>query len=261
MTGKVSVVTSFSARGWKEYGQRFCDTFTRHWPPGVALYAVSEDMGRLRLWDESPAARAFHERHKDNPLAHGRVQRAGDYGWTPKKIAAGYNFRLDAYRFAKKVFAVQIAAHLAGGGRLFWVDADVLTFAPVPAELFARVLPDEAALACLDRGTYHSECGFVGYNLEHEACGEFIAEFARLYASGEVFGLKEWHDSWVFDHTRKRMGIPTHAIPHCSRHHPFVNSELGRYMDHLKGSRKSMGRTPAHEMLAGFGGAYWRGAA
>lgn len=265
---KVAVVTSCSAQGWLQYGERFVRTFREHWPREVTLHLVSEDalpdcgagVKFWPLWASSSMAREFEKRHAHRPVACGREARAGQIGWKEKQRAAGYNFRYDVVRFAKKVFAIELVSRTLGG-RLYWVDADVVSFAPVSLGLLAELLPAQAALSCLDRGSYHSECGFVGYNLEHAAARAFIEAFAATYASDDVFRLAEWHDSWVFDHERRRMHTPTHAIPHCSRRHPFVNSVLGLYMDHLKGRRKDLGRTPAHEMVAGYNLPYWRGAA
>lgn len=260
----ISVVTSCSAKGWEEYGQRFVRSFAEHWPAEIPLHLVSEDdltsvalevpfpkqYRVMSLWSRAPQARAFHERHEFNPRMHGRERMPKDVGWTPKKQDRGYNFRYDAYRFAKKVFAIDLVAKEVECGRLFWIDADVVTFDDVPIHLLERMLPTDVALSCLDRGDYHSECGFVGYNLDHPQCREFIAAFADLYASDRVFELQEWHDSWVFDWLRREMNIPTFAIPHNSRHHPFVNSDLGKVMDHLKGARKAKGKTPVAEVLS-----------
>lgn len=273
----ITVVTSCSAKGWLEYGKRFIETFAEYWPPSVQLLLFSEDpepvsavragrqVGQMRatafdLLRASRPAKAFLERHADDVRAQGRKQEPGQIGWTPNKVAAGYNFRYDAVRFSKKVFAIAAAAQVVTHGRLFWVDADVVTFEPVPFELLPRMLPDGFALSCLDRGTYHSECGFVGYNLEHPETRPFIAAFAGRYALGEVFRFEEWHDSWVFDWLRRARSVPTHLIPHRSNKQPFINSELGRYMDHLKGNSKGLGRSPVRHMVAGHDHRYWRAA-
>jgi hypothetical protein len=175
--------------------------------------------------------------------------------------ASGYNFRFDACKFSKKVFAIaMIAEHLAIGppAKLFWIDADTITHAPVPLALLDRVLPDGAALSCLARQGYHSECGFVGYNFGHTAATRFIKSFEALYHSEAVFQLAEWHDSWVFDWLRNKLQTPTHNIPHKSKGHPFVNSVLGDYMDHMKGNRKKLGRTQKGEKLSHNNVPYWK---
>mgnify|MGYP001600419548 CR=1 FL=1 len=266
----IAVVTSCSANGWTQYGRRFVETFGQYWPAEVRLLFYTEDTPDdlqprlagfpiLSLYDASPEARAFAERHRGNARAHGKERHKTDIGWTPNKVAAGYNFRYDAFRFAKKVFSVEAAAREVGGGRLFWVDADVVTFAPVPPGLLDELLPPGAAISALLREGYHPECGFVGYDLENEAARAFIAEFARLYASDEVFALQEWHDSWVFEWLRKKMGVPTHAIPHCSRRQPFAHAPLlSKCLDHCKGPHKALGRTPKHLRTIKDDVAYWR---
>lgn len=265
---EIAVVTSCSAKGWEEYGRRFVETFFEHWPAAVDLHLVSEDdlpefvqfssIGTLWKFYAIPAQHAFHLRHCEDPRAHGRAPEQQ----VKKNKSRDYNFRFDAYRFSKKVFAIGAISQKVSG-RLFWVDADIETFAPVPLEMLQRLLPDDAALSCLDRGHYHSECGFVGYNLCHSRCREFVEAFVDLYASDKVFDLAEWHDSWVFDWLRRRMGVPTFAIPHNSRSHPFVNSDLGNWMDHKKGRRKVLGKTPTREVLSSKKRAlpYWSGAA
>jgi len=254
----VSVVTSCSAQGWVEYGETFVRSFQQHWPADVHLYLISEDrlpVPHIAL-QESAAAVDFLERN-DTQRAKGRVRLHSDAGWTPKKAAEGYNFRYDAFRFAKKVFAIELAANRMRAGKLFWADGDIETFADVPESLLDALLPDAAALCCLDRGTYHSECGFVGYNLDHPQGLEFIRAFSALYSGGDVFRLQEWHDSWVFDWLRRELHTETKPITHHSRHHPFVNSVLGRYMDHKKGARKENG-TPTRELVVNKDVGHWR---
>ena len=263
------VVTSFSAAGWTQYGRRFVETFCRYWPREVALHAYSEDLNHRHLGDMlgrdldrvcvcHDLRAPFFERHAGNARAQGRERRPGQL-WPQKAVNEGQNWRYDAFRFAHKVFAILAAARDQSAGRLFWVDADTVTFAPVPIDLLDRVLPKDVAICCFDRGTYPSECGFVGYNLDHPEARRFIEDFADLYASDDVFDLPEWHDSYVFDWLRRRDEIPAHAIPYApgQRRHPFVNSELGRYMDHLKGPRKAMGKTPVSDLATHRDVPYW----
>lgn len=255
---KITVVSSCSAEGWVKYGRRFVETFLQFWPAEIELHLVSEDVidvtgfpPRLHFHSLQASAQAvaFLARHEVNARAHGN--HIGKEAVPHKqKIKSGYDFRCDAYRFSKKVFAIEMIANLVGEGRLFWVDADVETFAPMPVELLDRLLPEARALCCLDRGHYHSECGFVGYNLDLLECREFVTDFARLYSSDDVFRLPEWHDSWVFDWLRKKLHVSTFQIQHNSRSHPFVNSELGMYCDHKKGRRKDLGKTPVTEVLS-----------
>lgn len=267
-----AVVTSCSAEGWRHYGQRFVHTFLKFWPREVELIVASENLTADQAFadeydwprdfthvDLRDNAAAFIERYAKDDVARGRRQMPGQRGWTPKKLADGYNFRYDAARFALKVFSIAAAASLRSCGKLFWIDADVVTFTKVPMALLEETLPRNFALSCLDRGeTYHSECGYVGYDLDHPQTRPFIAAFLEIYQSDRFRELAEWHDSWIFDWIRRQNRVPTHCIPHKSMRHPFVNSPaLSTYMDHCKGSRKDMGRTPKHERNIRDSNAYW----
>lgn len=276
----ISVITSCSAEGWKQYGQRFVESFYTYWPSSVELFVASEE---ANPGEELPPFHIFPknlvvDKYKGLPpyyfipLKNEFLDKYKDAKWTagdassPRpphimpswKATSGYFFRYDAYKFCKKVFAIEAAAKLVPSGRLFWIDADVVTFAPIPETIGQTMLPSGYALSCLARGAYHSECGFVGYNLDDVRARQFIANFSNLYYSDQIFELKEWHDSWVFDWLRKRDNVSTYLIPHASTSHPFINSYLGRYMDHMKGSRKERGRSLPAEQKKHTDVDYWR---
>jgi hypothetical protein len=263
----VNVVTSCSRQGWDQYGARFVETFRQYWPKTVDLHVVSEDelpmspqdsevVWNLNTW---AAARKFLEANADILWKHGHGACKRPDGvarhWQDR---SGHSFRFDAYKFSKKVFAIELVANNLEGGRLYWVDADVRSFELVPYDLMVRMLPNDYALSCLARPGYHSECGFVGYNLEQQAARNFIAAFSALYTTEAVFTLAEWHDSWVFDYLRNKLMTKTFEIPHKSKGHPFINSELGKYMDHLKGKRKDKGTSQKVEQIAHRNVEYWK---
>lgn len=253
------VVTSCSLEGWDKYGLKFLTSFDQFWPADVQLHIVSEDpikppdsilrkRPQIRLWDlnKSKDAVSFAQKHESNPVANGFRPGCPIAAWRSKKT--GYDYRRDAFRFSKKVFAINLVLPEIKAPRFIWLDADTVTLKGVPPTLFDKLPPHTHALAYLDRTPYHSECGFVGYNLEHVATRRFLKAFADIYASEGVFKLDEWHDSYVFDWLRRRHGVPSFPIPYDRRHitHPFVYSELGQYMDHLKGLRKQRGVSHDH---------------
>lgn len=241
-----TVVTSFGRQGYKDYGRRFLQTFRQHWPKAVNLLIYHEGQPELGGYDviqDVESCRLFLERHRDDPVVQGLV-RGEQHRWKRDCVEKGYNFRFDAYKFSRKIFAIEHAANLTGAGKLFWVDADVVTFDDIPLSFLDRMLPDTVCTSHLGRATgYHSECGFVGYNLDHPSGLDFIKSFADLYRDDQFFQLPEWHDSWVYDWIRKKKEVSSFNISTESSGHVFVTSPLGRYMDHLKGDRKSLGRS------------------
>ena len=76
----------------------------------------------------------------------------------------------------------------------------------------------------------------------------FTSSSSYTPATNEVFQLLEWHDSFVFWHLARKFqekyNIQVNDIGYGKNvkgHHVFVNSELGLYMDHMKGKRKKLG--------------------
>lgn len=257
---KTVVVTSFSPSGYEQYGQRFISTFRQFWPKSVELLVYHEGQRGLNGVNllELLSCQNFLQRHRFSDEVRGQALHRPRH-WKGKCEREGYNFRYDAYRFCRKVFAVEHAATTHLGARLFWVDADVVTFDFIPEWQLSAWLPEAIGLSYLGRPVhYHSECGFVGYNLSHEQVVRFIHDFANQYREDTFKQMDEWHDSFIFDRVRERhSGIPQLDLSSGMSGHVFVQSSLGRYMDHLKGDRKKDERTSAKECKVPHIHRYW----
>jgi hypothetical protein len=265
---KYTVITSFHQDGLKQYGQRMVDTFEQNWPTEVDLIACAENCqpkvtrSNSRVYDlmqVSNNCRAFVERHRNNPMAHG--QDGPPDVWNPKKA-----FRWNAVRFAYKVFSVALCADNLSSGWMIWLDADTHTHSPVPVDWLTQVCPDSTMISYLGRGEkYHSECGWVAYNLDHPETRNFIRDFVGMYNTDQIFKEREWHDSYIWDVVRKRYqdtnkfyNLNPSWTDKGLAGHPFINSELGRYMDHVKGKRKVEGHSKAKEVVSHPDHPYWR---
>jgi len=238
---RVTVVTSFGPAGYELYGKRFLDSFERHWPRTVDLVAYVEDGTRhpraqtRMLWNVEGCTE-FISRHYSDPSANGMVPAAC---WSRNDIGKGRSYRTNAVKFCRKPFAVRDAARRTDAGILVWIDADVVTTAPVPADLVERVLQGREC-AYLGRKNTHSECGFLAFRLPHAR--NLIEDWAGAYQSDEVFRMREQHDSYVFDVCRERGRVRSQNMTPEGRGHVWFQSPLGQYMDHLKGEeRKQIG--------------------
>ena len=244
---KYSIVTSFSLKGYTEYANKFISTYERFNNPELDLYVYHEgtdlrniDCKSVNLLQVTDC-RMFVEKYKDNNIIKGTEKRPEDK-WKDKCLRENYNFRFDADKFCRKIFAIRHAANTIKEGKLFWIDADVIFFSTMTTLLLDSVLPDNYAISYLKRWDhYHSECGFVGYNLEDPKCIEFINSFSDMYLSGGFLKYKEWHDSYLFDQLRNSMGVKSFPIHSTNMHQVFNTSDLGKYMMHLKGDRKKVG--------------------
>ena len=255
-----TIITTFNQSGLDRYGQRMIDAFDRHWPADVDLVVYTENCqpavtsDRVQIVDlmaASPDLVNFKQLHSNNPIANGQV--AKDTG-VPFKDNA---FKWDAVRFSHKVFSVIHACQNINSDWIIWLDADTVTFRDVPEDFLAKIC-DSTAMACYlgRREKYHSECGWVAYNRGHQDLQDFVHRWRDLYMTGDLFNLREYHDSFVFDVIRKdfqsQRGTYFHnlspELPGKGPGHPFIASQLGLYMDHMKGDkRKTLGHSLADD--------------
>jgi hypothetical protein len=256
---RYQLVTTMHRDGYVQYGKRMIDSFLQYWPENQSLVVYTEGfdleynhannarvVGR-DLVASSPGLVDFKNRHKNNPAANGYRD--------PKRKDPDFAF--DAVRFSHKVFALFHAFHnrLPGADAIIWIDADTVTHSPVAVDFLIKNFPLNADIGIyyLGRTQQHSECGWMVFNCLNSHMKAFWKQFVNQYRNDTLFELDEWHDSYVFDHVRtqfeKNNGmVNSNITPGYVKGHPFIDSFLGEYMDHLKGpKRKAAGRSAKHE--------------
>lgn len=261
----LTVCTGWSPAGYIEYGRRFFETFDAHWPTYVDLVVYGEESvplrsscGRrtaFRLLSTIPGCMEFLQRH-DNRIARGQQPDVSNVGkWKPKNHAAQYNYRFDAWKFCRQGFipfdAMQWCPTTTERDLLCWLDGDVVTHSNLPPRCIEHLLPADKDVAYLGRGAKHSEIGFQLYDISR--VGEvnsadlpvvkMLRAFRDIYATDEVFRLKEWHSAFVFDEARRRSGVAGHDLTPGGEGHVWHQSPLRAWTDHLKGKRKAKGRS------------------
>lgn len=262
----LTVCTGWSPAGYVEYGRRFFETFDAYWPADVDLVVYGEERVALpsscgrrtefRLLGEIDGCMEFLQRH-DNVIARGQAPDATTAAkWKPKHYTARYNFRFDAWKFCRQGFIpfdtfIHMPDRYGVGGQrdlLCWLDGDVVTHARVPPRAVENLLPPGKGVAYLGRGAKHSEIGFQLYDVSGLDRGEgpaarMLEMFRDIYATDEVFKLKEWHSAFVFDEARRRTGVAGHDLTPGGEGHVWHQSPLRAWTDHLKGKRKAKGRS------------------
>lgn len=269
---KYTVITTFHQAGMELYGQKFIDTFEQYWPAEVDLIIYAENcqprVSRpntkvINLLAVSPECQGFVHKHKNNPEANGGRGPHNESIWSDKK-----KFKWEAVRFSYKVFSVKHALTNIDSDWIIWVDADTQTHSKIPLDWLLTVCPDNYLISYLGRSdSYHSECGWVAYNRTNPMSKQFAVDLAGMYERDEIFNLKEWHDSFVWDVVRKRyrdelgakfFDLNPEPDTKGKAGHPFINSELGLYMDHKKGDRKHQGHSKAKEVVLHQTHPYWK---
>jgi len=278
----ISVVTTFHPEGMQKYGQRFLDSFANMVDKNINMLVYAEncnprnkDPEQIKIIDAKEVTKlnAFKERW-------GNVTKAN--GTPPDDIKARRPrdwhkaFKWDAVRFANKVYAVFHAAETCGTDWLVWMDADTFVHNSWSYKQFAKLLPNDKWLTYVGRGKGSQtwpECGFYGMNLKHPMCIQFLKEFERFYEDAEngIFELEEWHDSFVFGHILNQLTpIDNNVLDYSADMyiksaktggggHPLINTELGTWIDHMKGARKDKGKSLDKDIIVKRKESYWNG--
>lgn len=237
---QVTVVSSFSADGFLQYGKSFIDSFLNYWPENfrVIIYAEgfsfdsnSPRVSVVDLHSEIPKLAEFKRRNLINPVVNGR-------------IGSSYDYRFDAVRFANKSYVICDASKKCSTRFLVWLDGDTRSFLRLPKNFIAQVLRSGDFLAYLGRRGSHTETGFLPFDLHHPGAREFFSSLEGLYESGAIFSMREWHDCEAIDVCRAYMTakdeISSRNLNIYGSSHPFINSIPGLFMDHMKGPRRKI---------------------
>jgi len=279
----ISVVTTFHPEGMKKYGQRFLDSFEKQVDKNIKMIVYAED---CQPTNNDPEQIVIHDAKQTLDKLNnfktkwGKIPKAN--GIPPDDIKAKRPrdwhkaFKWDAVRFANKVYAVFHAAETCNTDWLVWMDADTFVHNTWTYKQFSRLLPDDKWLTYVGRGKGSQtwpECGFYGMNLKHPMCKQFLAEFERFYedANNGIFELEEWHDSFVFGHIINQMlPIDDNVLDYSADMyiksaktggggHPLINTELGTWIDHMKGARKDKGKSLDKDIIVKRKESYWNG--
>jgi len=261
---KYVIITTFNDDGYHKYGKRMLNTFNKYWPNDVEIHAyyegskpadnISDRVYYHDLIESCPDLVDFKEKYKNDPIASGAPEDQGIPGGVIRPIdikpkwKGAQSFLWDAIRFSHKTFCVNHATRNIDADVVYWMDADTITFRDITKKVYSKWLPDNCYISFLGRITY-TECGFVAYNVRHPYHNEFMDRWIDLYNTGKLFNLREWHDCISFDKIRVEMEKEGKIInnnlneDNQIRGHPFINSVLGEYIDHLKGKRKNSQRS------------------
>ena len=250
----LSVFSTWHPSGYEKYGKLFVQGYTTNWPKEVPLTIYAEghtpdtDNPNVTVLDQAstlPDLKAWQLRHKNNKHAH---------GWN--KDLSKKSFLWDASRFANKVFALWHFANNCNTDIFIWCDGDVRTHTTLPLDFLQSIAPNENQLATyLGRKTW-PECGWMMFNRKHPKFAEFLDQWRWIYESDDIFEHAESHDSFIFGELVedfRSIGVEFNDLGGSDQGgHIFINSVLGRYMDHLKGFRKEVGKSLASDITGNF---------
>ena len=272
----LTIVTTWGTKYWPKPVQAGIQSTVKNWPAHAKILLYPDDMSqqmqlpRTEYYDlsiEQPALKEFIDRNKNNPKLT---------TWQPQQ----YKFEYDAIRFSYKVFACIDAYHRTKPDMLWYLDADIITFEKIPMSWLEHIIPDSAFTSYLGRPKKgFSETGYYAFNTAHKYANEFFERWEQYYAEDLFFNIQKgflnhfpiagYTDSFTFDAVRLEMeqaGKIKNEDLNDGRwsgdrkaRHPFINSELGQYMDHLKGyDRKAAMTSKKRDLTTKQTHPYWK---
>jgi hypothetical protein len=263
---KYTVITTFNSQGYKQYGQRMIQTFLENWPADVMLVVYAEDCVIAESANNLVVKNlnTVIELVTFKKLWRGVPKANGDVSTDPvrsRRRDAGKGFKWDAVRFAHKVYAIFDCARHCDTDYLIWMDADMVCHSAITVDQLDQLCTKD--LCFLGRRGKYSECGLYAMNLHSSAMRDFLQKFQEYYDHAEsgIFTLAEWHDSFVFDKIRQLVLVDSLDWSNnliTGEGHPLINSPWGAYLDHLKGSRKKLGRSHAKDLVRPRIESYWQ---
>tara|TARA_A100000172_G_scaffold76948_1_gene60876 strand:- start:4 stop:801 length:798 start_codon:yes stop_codon:yes gene_type:complete len=243
-----SVVTTWGLPHWDTHAKRSVQSIIDQWPQQVEKLFYPDDITQQIV---APNTNYYSLLNEQPEFATFKT-RAGSDAEVKEKMNVSKNaYEYDVVRFAHKVFSVLDAAEKCTTDQLIWLDADTVTYKPITMEWLNHIAPEHSFTTFIGRPKKgYSECGFVSYNISSPYAKEFFTRWRSYYSNDLYKSLNAYTDCHTYDAVRIKMKEEQKIqdndlndgrfLGYRGSKHPFVNSELGDYMDHLKGERKDI---------------------
>ena len=273
----LTIVTTWGSKYWPNPVQAGIQSTVKNWPGHAKILLYPDDMSQqlalprteyYNLCKEQPKLKEFIDRHKNNPKFNPRIKQTEKEKKDFDKNTQIYIY--DCVRFSYKVFACIDAWQKTKPDMLWFLDADIITFDKIPMSWLEHIIPDKSFTSYLGRPKKgFSETGYYAFNTAHKYAREFFERWQTYYDKDRFLELKGYTDSFTFDGARielekegkiknEDLNDGRFAGGRRSRH-PFINSELGQYMDHLKGyDRKAAMTSKKRDLTTNQTHSYWK---
>ena len=273
----LTIVTTWGSKYWPNPVQAGIQSTVKNWPSHAKILLYPDDMSQqlalprteyYNLCKEQPKLKEFIDRHKNNPKFNPRIKQTEKEKKDFDKNTQIYIY--DCVRFSYKVFACIDAWQKTKPDMLWFLDADIITFDKIPMSWLEHIIPDKSFTSYLGRPKKgFSETGYYAFNTAHKYAEEFFERWQTYYDKDRFLELKGYTDSFTFDGARielekegkiknEDLNDGRFAGGRRSRH-PFINSELGQYMDHLKGyDRKAAMTSKKRDLTTNQTHPYWK---
>jgi len=226
---KIGIVTTFSDKGYQEYGHWFVESAIKYIDKDIQLFFYTDNtkltlpsnMTNQKLEESIPDLSEFKKRN-----AH-------------KKPS---NFMFDAVRFSHKSYCLYHAAKTKDVDILCWLDTDTEIITQITSQYIRSFLPQDKFVAYLGRPGTYTETGFLVFDMRHEYAQEYFDRFKEYYDTDKIYELSAQLDCHVFDAVRVEMEkehkIKNHNISPQGITKSHFDQALNGYIAHYKGAKK-----------------------
>ena len=241
-------VTTFNKKLYDEYAHKFLDTFNLK--DDLIIYSEDDltflkdkhnipNLEIINMTTAIPELNKFIETNKERNIEDSKK-----------------GFRWATIRFCYKVFAVTHAGlyNNKNYDYLIWIDADCIFKNELDKNIIlTKYICKDNMMSYFGRNKlYHSDCGFLIFNLKHKYTTKYFENMKNIYVSNNIYKEKEWHDSYIWDLIRKQFEKKykisnfdigkIYSNYECAYNHIMTATPLYNYFDHLKGNiRKKLG--------------------
>jgi hypothetical protein len=244
MQRKIELITTYNKKYYDICAKKMIETFIKFWPKDVHLYAYyqeqepeifADNLHYIDLYAENPKLKRFVFDNQIDPKKNGMID-------------GEYNFQRDGVKFSHKVFAQTHRIKHTTADVCIFLDADTYTHAQPNMEYINSILPEDHLCTYFGRPKLYDETGFFMHNATHYKAKVWAEELEKIYTSGEIWTYPLQVDCYTVYACRqkfkdeKQLDLVEHHGK-LGKKHPFVNSPLGEFLDHLKGDRKELGHS------------------
>lgn len=225
----IEVITSFNQKYYDLIGRDSVDTWQQHWSNDFSLTCYVEE---FQLPTKLPRVREIEFDQLDP-----------DY-WDFQQCNVKDRVKI----FSKKAYSVMHAMHHSSADWIIWLDADVITTAPVTMDVWRPILYSTTLAVYM--GVHYTETksglkgdwlvpetGVFAINTAHPDFAAFRKEYSRRYLERDSSGLRRFYDNDVFGATVK--AVPSQYFDLCADFKkpyktPLKHTVLGPYLHHHK---------------------------
>ncbi len=248
MKRTLEVITTYNKKYYDICGKKMIESFIEYWPKDVHLYCYyqeqepeifADNVHYVDLYAENPALKKFVDANKDDIVKCGMID-------------GSYNFQRDGVKFSHKVFAQTHSIRRTTADVLLYLDADTYTHTTPNLDYIDSILPEDHLCTYFGRPKLYDETGFYMHNAKHYKAVVWSEALEKIYTSGELWTYPLQVDCYTMYAGRQKF-IEEPQLDLVEHHgklgkkHPFVNSPLGEFLDHLKGDRKELGHSRASD--------------